>query len=217
MKGFEHLARPASYPARAAGPNTLVVGEAAGGPQFDPDILPCLCDPNPFLCGKGCKCVGCGCVRLTPGVKKRLQHHRKVEAKLRAKPSAAAKRAAILAAEAREANGLQAGITLPLRLGRGFNTAAKTAKAESFKRKAERKKVALGMLAAQLEVTLTRISPSPKPLDRDNLVASLKATQDQVAAWLRVDDGDRQVHFEHEQERGPWGVRIEVELVGRAR
>lgn len=115
--------------------------------------------------------------------------------------------------EARAANGLDPGITLPLRLGRGLNSAARTAVAEAGKRKAERSKVALGLLAAQLEVTLTRVSPGTRPLDPDNLVASLKGTIDQVAAWLGIDDGDKRLKFIPQQERGPWGVRIEIRLV----
>lgn len=27
---------------------------------------PCFCDPNPFLCGEGCVCEGCGCIRARP-------------------------------------------------------------------------------------------------------------------------------------------------------
>jgi hypothetical protein len=27
---------------------------------------PCRCDPNPFQCGEGCTCVGCGCMKERP-------------------------------------------------------------------------------------------------------------------------------------------------------
>lgn len=27
---------------------------------------PCRCDPNPFQCGEGCTCVGCGCMKEGP-------------------------------------------------------------------------------------------------------------------------------------------------------
>lgn len=25
---------------------------------------PCICNPNPFQCGVGCRCIGCGCAKL---------------------------------------------------------------------------------------------------------------------------------------------------------
>lgn len=67
-----------------------------------------------------------------------------------------------------------------------------------------------------LLVTLTRVSPSPKPLDDDNLAASLKAVRDQVAAELKVDDGDTgRIRFVPTQLRGPWGVRVEIQEARR--
>lgn len=60
-------------------------------------------------------------------------------------------------------------------------------------------------------VLLTRIAP--KPLDTDNLQSAMKATRDQVAAWLGVDDGSDAVKWECAQERGAtktYAVRIEV-------
>ncbi|MDP1824890.1 MAG: hypothetical protein Q8L48_16660 [Archangium sp.] len=27
---------------------------------------PCICDPNPFQCGPGCLCAGCGCIKERP-------------------------------------------------------------------------------------------------------------------------------------------------------
>jgi len=58
-------------------------------------------------------------------------------------------------------------------------------------------------------VTLTRIAPS-NGLDDDNLAGALKACRDEIAEWIGVNDRDRKtVRYEYEQERGPWGVRIE--------
>lgn len=48
-------------------------------------------------------------------------------------------------------------------------------------------------------VTLTRCSVGC--LDSDNLVASMKAVRDEVAAWLGVDDGDARVEWRVEQRR----------------
>lgn len=63
--------------------------------------------------------------------------------------------------------------------------------------------------ALPLIVTLTRVAPS-NGLDDDNLTGALKGVRDAVAHWLGVDDKDRAtVRYEYEQERGPWGVRIE--------
>lgn len=197
--------------ARPAYVAPLVVGERADGPQFRP--------------GPGWKGIRLDTKahgrQLAADIERDLAAEREAELELASRRAVTRRKQASKRVSPLKSDLVmirqQVGITLPLRLGRGLNSHAKTAKVESFKRKAEAEKVWLGMLAARLEVTLTRISPSPKPLDRDNLVASLKATQDQVAAWLRVDDGEQHVRFEHEQERGPWGVRVEVRLVGRAR
>ena len=105
-------------------------------------------------------------------------------------------------------------LTIPLRTGRGLN-AREHYRVRAKRVKAEREAVAL-MLGPQvkpamfpLTVTLTRIAPS-NGLDDDNLAGSLKAVRDQIADWLGVNDRDRKtVRYEYEQERGPWGVRIE--------
>lgn len=57
-------------------------------------------------------------------------------------------------------------------------------------------------------VTVTRVGP--RLLDDDNATASAKATRDEVAAWLGVDDGDGSVRWEVAQERGPYAVKITV-------
>jgi hypothetical protein len=60
-------------------------------------------------------------------------------------------------------------------------------------------------------VLLTRVAPS-NGLDSDNLVGSMKAIRDAVAAWLGVDDRHVQlVSYRYDQRRGPWGVEIRFE------
>lgn len=61
-------------------------------------------------------------------------------------------------------------------------------------------------------VTLTRISMGG--LDSDNLCGAFKATRDEVAAWIGIDDGHRRIRFEYRQEgcrRKLFGIRIEIE------
>lgn len=106
-------------------------------------------------------------------------------------------------------------ILLPgLRTGRGLNdrehwrVRAKRVKAE--------KAAAAWELARWAEkpplpcvCVLTRFAPS-NGLDDDNLAGSLKNVRDAVAAWLGVDDRDRQrVRYLYEQQRGLWGVGIQ--------
>ncbi len=58
-------------------------------------------------------------------------------------------------------------------------------------------------------VKLTRIGP--RKLDSDNVSGCLKAVRDQVAVFLGVDDGDEsKVTWSYAQERGPYGVRVEI-------
>lgn len=103
-------------------------------------------------------------------------------------------------------------IEIPLRTGSGLN-GREHPMARSRRVKAERDCVhwmLLGKPRPELPcvVTLTRVAPSAG-LDDDNLVGSLKAVRDQVAAWLGVDDRDRQtVRYRYEQARGPWAVQI---------
>jgi hypothetical protein len=62
-----------------------------------------------------------------------------------------------------------------------------------------------------LMVRLTRCAPG-QPLDpTDNLPGSLKGFIDGVARQLGIDDGDvARLRFECRQERGPWGVLVEI-------
>lgn len=61
-------------------------------------------------------------------------------------------------------------------------------------------------------VHLTRLAPS-RGLDFDNLVSSFKATRDEVANQLGLDDRDERIQWDYSQERGKWGVRIRIEPV----
>lgn len=64
-----------------------------------------------------------------------------------------------------------------------------------------------------VSVVLTRIAP--RRLDDDNLASALKATRDQVAAWLGVDDGDERVSWKCEQRTGrPKEYAVEVSIWG---
>jgi len=106
-------------------------------------------------------------------------------------------------------------VQLPLRLGRGGNDREHH---QVRHKRVQSEKWSVGIVLNTCHprpelpcvIRLVRISPSPVPLDDDNLVGSLKGTRDAVAARLGVDDGrlDR-VRFETGQERGAWAVRIE--------
>ena len=65
--------------------------------------------------------------------------------------------------------------------------------------------------ALPVVVRLTRLSPGTRPMDDDNLPGACKAIRDEVAAILGIDDGDRAAaRWEYAQDRGPWGIRVEV-------
>lgn len=57
-----------------------------------------------------------------------------------------------------------------------------------------------------LRITLTRIGPA---MDDDNNAASLKATQDGIAAALGIDDGLIQWNYIQDRPRSP-GVEVEI-------
>jgi hypothetical protein len=59
-----------------------------------------------------------------------------------------------------------------------------------------------------LSVTLTRVGP--KLLDVDNLASALKAIQDGIASWLRVDDGSPLVAWEYAQEKGEPSIHVQI-------
>ena len=57
-------------------------------------------------------------------------------------------------------------------------------------------------------VGITRLAP--RTLDDDNLASACKAVRDGVAEWLGIDDRDPRVEWAVAQEKGPYGVRVEV-------
>ena len=57
-------------------------------------------------------------------------------------------------------------------------------------------------------VSITRVAP--RRLDDDGAVAAAKSTRDSVAEWLGIDDRDPRVEWSVAQEKGPYGVRVEV-------
>lgn len=105
-------------------------------------------------------------------------------------------------------------IHLPLRTVSGMN-AREHYMARARRVKGERQLVAWLLASVSkpippLVVTLTRIAPSNGLDPDDNLPSALKGVRDEIAEWLGVNDRDRKtVRYEYEQERGPWGVRIE--------
>ena len=65
--------------------------------------------------------------------------------------------------------------------------------------------------ALPVRVTLRRFSVNE--LDDDNLRSAFKAVRDEVAAWLGVDDRDRNVMWTYTQDKASRGAhRIEVEF-----
>ena len=105
-------------------------------------------------------------------------------------------------------------IHVPLRTVSGMN-AREHWQARARRVKGERLLVAWHLASVKkppvpLVVTLTRIAPSNGLDPDDNLPSALKGARDEIAEWLGVNDRDRKtVRYEYEQERGPWGVRIE--------
>lgn len=63
-----------------------------------------------------------------------------------------------------------------------------------------------------LTVTLTRVYAGRcRPFDSGNREGAFKHVQDQVAAWLGVDDGARSLTWRYREERGAaHGVRVEI-------
>lgn len=68
----------------------------------------------------------------------------------------------------------------------------------------------LGRPHAPIAVLLTRVSPATRRTDDDNLRGGLKSVRDSVAAWIGIDDGDSRIEWRYAQERGDWGVRIDL-------
>ena len=63
-------------------------------------------------------------------------------------------------------------------------------------------------------ITLVRVAP--RPLDGDNLLASLKSVRDQIAGELDIDDGTDEATWWYGQERGgprEYAVMVSIEPV----
>lgn len=109
-------------------------------------------------------------------------------------------------------------ITIPLRTGRGLNDryAHPAQRGKAVKKEREAVQWHLNgkrAPAGPVRVLMVRVSPSSKGLDRDNLLGSLKAVRDQVAAWLGRDDADESIDWKYAQRPGKkaeWAVEIEV-------
>lgn len=113
-------------------------------------------------------------------------------------------------------------ITIPLRTGRGLNDryAHPAQRGKAVKKEREAVQWHLNgkrAPAGPVRVLMVRVSsPSAagwKPLDRDNLLSSLKGVRDQVAAWLGRDDADESIDWKYAQRagaKGEWTVEIEV-------
>ena len=105
-------------------------------------------------------------------------------------------------------------LTLPVRTESEANRRDKWAAVE--RAKAQRLAVTLAWprsrrngWAGRVVVVLTRVSPRGR-LDGDNLARALKAIRDGVAATLSRDDGESELTWLYQQERGPWAVRVDV-------
>lgn len=108
--------------------------------------------------------------------------------------------------------------TIPLRTGTGLNMREHWAARYRRSRRERdavwacfpRRKLAKG-LTPPVTVRVTRISPSTRPTDPDNLQGGLKGVVDQIAEQLDMDDGDtKHIRFRYAQRRGPWGVHVEI-------
>ena len=61
-----------------------------------------------------------------------------------------------------------------------------------------------------LAISFTRIGK--RELDSDNLQSAFKKIRDKVAAILSVNDGDKQIKWDYQQEKGSrYAIRIKVE------
>lgn len=109
-------------------------------------------------------------------------------------------------------------VEIPLRLGNGLNDHRSNHWGGRSKRvESERDSIAwslVGKTRPELpcKIQITRIAPS-NGLDDDNLAGACKAVRDQLAKWIGVDDRRKDiVRYVYENERGDWGVRVEVVL-----
>lgn len=105
-------------------------------------------------------------------------------------------------------------VTFPCRTVSGMNVrehwAVKAARAKKHRGETYLQ-LRCAALGYELPCTVTLIRIAPRPLDGDNLQASLKNVRDGVADWLKVDDRDLRVTWKYEQRRGkPKEYAVEV-------
>lgn len=62
--------------------------------------------------------------------------------------------------------------------------------------------------APPLTIVMTRIGT--QRLDDDNATASCKHARDAIAQWLGIDDGDERLEWKCEQQKGAYGLKIEI-------
>lgn len=63
-----------------------------------------------------------------------------------------------------------------------------------------------------MRITLERHSPSTRKADLDNVVGGLKGVRDELCAIIGRDDGDETILWRYTQWKGPWGVKILIEV-----
>ena len=66
--------------------------------------------------------------------------------------------------------------------------------------------------SGQYVITLTRLSPATRQLDTDNLAGAFKYPRDEIARWLKIDDGSKSLTWNYAQMKQPaCGIDIKVE------
>lgn len=82
-------------------------------------------------------------------------------------------------------------------------------------RRARRERqAAIAIRPHPIPCTVQLIRLAPRALDDDNLQGAFKSLRDGIADRLGVDDADPRVQWLYSQERGPYGVRIEIHGTG---
>lgn len=81
----------------------------------------------------------------------------------------------------------------------------------------ERKTALLRVLAGAGVVSVHLERVSPRRADDDNVVGSMKAVRDEIAAWLGIDDGDPRIAWSYSQSLGTFAVRVTIRDVTPAK
>ena len=110
-------------------------------------------------------------------------------------------------------------VTIPIRVRNRLNQHV-SGWTKGRERKGQREAVTLFLrtnirdrseLKLPLRVTMTKISPTGRPLDSDGLQSALKSVRDSVAAVVGIDDGKDGWDWQYRQDRGEHGVRVVIE------